>query len=96
MTLSGSLSWSWPCSTLSISSAIRWPDDRGVLELVAARADRHVEAVEVRAVVDRDPVVGDVVEVDDALALVGDPQRRDAAGEPVDLGLPLLLGDARS
>src|ERR1700748_702419 len=44
--------------------------DRRVLELIAAGSDRHVEAVEVGAVVDRDPVVRNVVEVNDALALV--------------------------
>src|SRR4051794_2646516 len=69
------------------------PDDRRVLELVAARPDRHVVAADVGLVVDRDPVVRAVVEVDDALALVRNRQRRDAAGEAVDLRLPLLLRD---
>ena len=67
-------------------------DHRCVLELVAARADGHVEAVEVGAVVDRDPVVGHVVQVDQALALVRDPQGRHPPRQAVDLRLPLLLG----
>ena len=68
-------------------------DDRAVLELVAARADRHVEAAQVALVVDRDPVVRAVVEVDDALHLLRDRQRRDAAGAAIDLRLPLLARD---
>src|SRR5918996_1068886 len=64
--------------------------DRRVLELIAARADRHVEAGKVRLVVDRDPVVGDVVEVDHPFHPAGDRQARDALGDPLHLDLPLL------
>ena len=62
--------------------------ERRVLELVARRADRDVEAVEVRAVVDRDPVVSDVVDADDPERVVGDPQGRDPPGQPERLALP--------
>ena len=48
--------------------------DRRVLELVAAGADRHVKAREIGLVVDRDPVVGHVVEVDHAAHRAGHRQ----------------------
>ena len=67
--------------------------DCGVLELVAAGADGHIEAVERRAVVDRDPVVGDVIHTDNASRLVGQAQFGHAPGEPQHVGLPLLAGE---
>ena len=67
--------------------------ERRVLELVARRADRDVEPVEVRAVVDRDPVVSDVVDADDPERVVGDPQGRDPPGQPERLAFPTGLRD---
>jgi hypothetical protein len=67
--------------------------DTGVLELVAARPHRHVEAGQIRAVVDRDPVVGDVVEIYEARGSTRDRQARDALCEAVDLGAPLGVAD---
>ena len=58
-----------------------------VLVLVAAGADGDVEPVEVGSVIDRDPVVADVVEVDDALLLVRDSE----AGDPPAGTQPSLL-----
>ncbi len=67
--------------------------DTGVLELVAAGPDGHVEPVEVGAVVDRKPVVADVVQIDDALLLVRNAERRHATAGPQHLGVPLILGE---
>ena len=47
---------------------MQWPHDRAFLNWLPRRADGHVEAGEVGAVVDRDPVVGAVVEVGEARA----------------------------
>ena len=66
------------------------PGHAGVLELVAAGADGHVEAVEIGAVVDRDPVVAHVVQIHHALALVRHAHRWQASAQPQDLRLPLL------
>ena len=66
------------------------PGDAGVLELVARRADGHVEAGEVGAVVDRDPVVRAVVEVGKPARLAWDAERRQRDGPGGNLRLPLL------
>ena len=52
--------------------------DVAVLELVAAGADGDVEPGKIGLVVDGDPVVADVVEIDHAFLLVGNAE----AGEP--------------
>ena len=68
------------------------PGDPGVLELVATGADGNVEAVEVGAVVDRDPVVAFVVTIDHALLLVrqGHAERRHPLVDPHRVGLPTI------
>ena len=45
--------------------------DRGVLVLVAAGPDGHVEAVEIAAVINRHPVIGDVIKCDNATRVPG-------------------------
>ena len=50
------------------------PDIRRVLELIAGRPDGHVEALHVGFVVDRTPVLGDVIEIDNALHAAGDAE----------------------
>ena len=65
---------------------------RGVLELITARPDGYVETGQVGPVVDRDPVVGHVVEVDDALLLGRHTEVGHAAGQAQHLGVPLLVG----
>ena len=69
--------------------------DAGVLELVAARADRDIEAVEVGAVVDRNPVVASVVAVDDSALLMGkgNAEGGHALVDAQGVGLPPLVGE---
>ena len=59
--------------------------DRGILELIARRADCHIEAWHLRFVVDRDPIVCNIVEVDHTFHLIGNSKRRNALGIAVDL-----------
>src|SRR5690348_465810 len=62
-------------------------DDGGVLELVSAGADRHVEPRQGCLVVDRRPVLGDVVDAGDALGSVRDGHVGEASRGAGDLSL---------
>ena len=61
----------------------------GVLVLVATRPNGDIEAVEIRAVVYRDPVVGDVIEINDALFFRGARRARASGGWPEAPGPPI-------
>jgi len=55
-----------------------------------AGANGHVEARQIGLAVDRNPVVGNVVEVDHAFCLIWDAQAGDALGQAIELVLPLI------
>ncbi len=54
------------------------PHDRSVLELVPARADRDVEAIQRGPVIDRRPIVSDVVDTSDTAWLLRHTKTREA------------------
>ena len=88
--MTGSASWSRPPSTLLDELGHQLARHRRVLELVARGADGHVEAGQVGPVVDRNPVVGHVVQVDQTAGLTGDAQALQPLGLAHHLGLPLV------
>ena len=49
-------------------------DNRRILELVAAGADSNIEAIQIRAVIDRYPVIGDIIQAHHPPDIVGDSQ----------------------
>ena len=65
-------------------------NDRRVLELRARGADRHVETGKIGSIVDGQPVVGDIVEIDDTLLPSGNRQLGHALAGAHDLSFPLV------
>ena len=62
-----------------------------IFELVAAGANRHIEAIETRSVVYWNPVVRNVVQFNNTLHAAGrNRQRRDPLGLPIYLRRPLI------
>lgn len=64
----------------------------GILELITAGANSHVKTGQVRFVIDWQPVVGNIIQIDQPFGLVGDWQLSYSFGQPVNLGLPPFLG----
>ena len=66
------------------------PNDRSVLELVAACANGHVETVQRGPIVNRDPVISDVVQRTETTKTMRDSQRWDSTGQAEYLRIPHL------
>ena len=66
------------------------PDDRSVLELVSACANGYIEASQRGPVVNRDPVIGDVVKRTETTRTMRDAQRWDSTGQAEYLRIPYL------
>ena len=65
-------------------------DYRRVLVLITRGTNGHVESRQIGLVINRNPVVADIIQVDDALWLVGNWQPLDALGLAHGLGCPLV------